>query len=419
MLQQIDNAVAFAVVMLMLSLIVTAIVQVISALADLRGRNLALGLKNLLDQIEPELRKPLGGSTIAQHIAEVVVKHPAVAHAGTRAKAISQSELIRVLRDLCSENPAATIDGTVKTKLKQLLDDRVPGGAETVAAVQVLAQQLGAKLPGQEAQVKAAIDATFATVPRLEYQVGQWFDTIMESRLSDIFTRKTRVITVAISVLFVLALQIDSSEILRQIAGNPELRARLTNMTDPALSQARKIFDNAERAKAALADVKNNHTNKGTDQDKQIVAALDKAPIDLSSCIAGKRWFAENATKIPTAASVQKEFDDACQKRTLQAAGDSYEEIAEIRADLENTDLKFVPTVIGGQTVFDSWAHWWAAFGVRRHLAGILASIVFLSLGAPFWFNTLRQLSNLRPAIAGKVGRTKRKGDSGKTSGAN
>jgi hypothetical protein len=52
-------------------------------------------------------------------------------------------------------------------------------------------------------------------------------------------------------------------------------------------------------------------------------------------------------------------------------------------------------------------------------LAGILASIVFQSLGAPFWFNTLRQLSNLKPAIAGKVGKTKQEEENEKSSGAN
>jgi hypothetical protein len=30
-------------------------------------------------------------------------------------------------------------------------------------------------------------------------------------------------------------------------------------------------------------------------------------------------------------------------------------------------------------------------------------SILLLSLGAPFWFNALHQLSNLKPAIATKV----------------
>ena len=59
MLEQLDTAIAFTVVMLMLSLMITAVVQMISAVLDLRGRNLAAGLENLLRQIEPSLRDTL------------------------------------------------------------------------------------------------------------------------------------------------------------------------------------------------------------------------------------------------------------------------------------------------------------------------------------------------------------------------
>jgi hypothetical protein len=38
----------------------------------------------------------------------------------------------------------------------------------------------------------------FSAVSKLEHQLGQWFDTIMD-RLSDIFARKTRVITVVVA----------------------------------------------------------------------------------------------------------------------------------------------------------------------------------------------------------------------------
>jgi hypothetical protein len=405
MLQQIDTAIAFTVVMLMLSLIVTAAVQMISALTDLRGRNLAWGLQNLLRQIEPAFRVKLpDGSTIAEHIAEVVVKHPAIAHAGTRAKAVSKSELIGVLRDLCSDNPSATISDTAKTQLKALLDKRIPGAGQAAAAAQAVGKQLNLDLPGQEAKVKAAVDSAFGTVSKLEHEVGQWFDIVMD-RLSDIFTRHTRVITVVVSVLLVGSLQIDSREILRQITHSPELRAKLTAMSDSALSQADKIFDNSERAAAALAEVKRNHSDKpgGT----QIVAALDRVPPHLTRCVDGKNSLLEATKNLPDAAAVLDEFDNACQGRTKQAMGNAYDEIRGLRTDLENTDLKIVPMRIADQSVFDSLAHWWAAYHVRRHLAGILVSILFLSLGAPFWFNTLRQLSNLKPAISGKVGGTK------------
>ena len=74
-----------------------------------------------------------------------------------------------------------------------------------------------------------------------------------------------------------------------------------------------------------------------------------------------------------------------------------------LRTDLEKTDLRIVPMEIGGHSVFDSGSHWLGAYGVGRHVTGTLASVLLLSLGAPFWFNTLRQLSNLKPAISEKV----------------
>ncbi len=39
---------------------------------------------------------------------------------------------------------------------------------------------------------------------------------------------------------------------------------------------------------------------------------------------------------------------------------------------------------------------------VRGKFWGIFATAIFLSLGAPFWFNLLKNLSNLRPILASK-----------------
>ena len=38
-----------------------------------------------------------------------------------------------------------------------------------------------------------------------------------------------------------------------------------------------------------------------------------------------------------------------------------------------------------------------------QHLLGLLASAALLSLGAPFWFNILKSLTNLRPLLAQEV----------------
>lgn len=401
MLEQLDTAIAFTVVMLMLSLMITAVVQMISAVLDLRGKNLAKGLENLLRQIGPSLRVSLnGGPSIAQHIAEAVVRHPAIAHTQTRAKAVSQGELISILRDLCSDDPAATIQPEAKGELRALINERVPEGAETVAAVQALTQQLAAQFPGQTGQVQAAVSGVFAQVSKLEYQMGQWFDTVM-NRLSDIFTRTTRGITVVSSIVLVVVLHVDSGEILRQIRESPDVRARLAAMSDGALLQADKTFDNGERASNALAKVKEKYVGNA-----EVVAALDKVPPHLIRCIDGK-----NSLVVSTGALVNKEavlddYDALCQEQTRLAMGESFNEIHDLKADLGKSNLRILPEKIQNIAVFGSCRDWLAAYGVKRHLLGTLVSVLFLSLGAPFWFNALRQLSNLKPAIAGKVGGT-------------
>jgi len=119
-----------------------------------------------------------------------------------------------------------------------------------------------------------------------------------------------------------------------------------------------------------------------------------------------------NIKTLPNAEKIEQEFDKACQEETQRAMGNSYDQIRGLQSDLQKADLKIISQEVGGLPVFDSSEHWLAAlaaYGVRRHLVGTLVSIIFLSLGAPFWFNTLRQLSNLKPRSRGKSSQNKEK----------
>ena len=48
------------------------------------------------------------------------------------------------------------------------------------------------------------------------------------------------------------------------------------------------------------------------------------------------------------------------------------------------------------QPFYNYWTPSWL------HLWGVIASAALLSLGAPFWFNMLKSMSNLRPVLANK-----------------
>jgi hypothetical protein len=438
MLQQLDTAIAFVVVMLMLSLLVTAIVQAISALLDLRGKNLARALTDLFKQIDSAFRKPPENTsssakfrnwfvhpfsklTLASKLADAVTKHPTVAHGFSRAKAIRKEELLEILKDLCSADPARKIDTAVKDKLNQLLSRQIPGDAQTVGTAQLIADQLALQIPTLKDDAKTTVAAVAAVVVgnirQLEAGIQKWFDTVMD-RASDVFTRWTRIITVALSLLFVVTLHIDAGLILHQISTDPQIKAGLTKMSDSALAQADETLKNGNRASSALIQVAEKHKGDPVEAD------LNNAT-DLVTCAAGESWLKTysiaNNSKVEKDKLV-KEFQEACQQRTVAALDKSKDEITKLRHDLATTQLVLIPDGVTGPTVFDSKDRticqkldtWFAAYTHNpRHVLGTLAMVILLSLGAPFWFNALRQLSNLKPAISGKIAKEQTQGQHG------
>ena len=63
-----------------------------------------------------------------------------------------------------------------------------------------------------------------------------------------------------------------------------------------------------------------------------------------------------------------------------------------IRQQIESSGLELIPRPFH-----------FLRFDGRRDFPGTLVSAVLLSLGAPFWFNALKTLGNLRPGLAQKT----------------
>ena len=80
-------------------------------------------------------------------------------------------------------------------------------------------------------------------------------------------------------------------------------------------------------------------------------------------------------------------------------------------SELAATNFKIVPETINGEPVFgrenapfrERFRNWLRAYNAGWHFLGTLAMVVLLSLGAPFWFNTLKQLSSLKPTVTQKI----------------
>jgi len=415
MFQQLDIAIAFVVVVLLLSLLVMAIVQAISALFDLRGKNLVRALADLLKQIDSglnskveddakapwweklrdKLEHPFTRVTLVTRVADAVAKHPVLAHTFTRAKSLRKEELIDILKDLCSKDMIGTIDPAAKERLQAILAAQVPGGAATEGTAQRMAAELAKNFPGLKDQMDRVLTYSLGSVSQMEVGVEKWFDTVMD-RASDVFTRWTRTITILISVLLVVVLQIDAGLILKQVSIDPAVRAGLFKLSDTALTQADETLKTGNRGTATLSAIADQHSTDPAASD------LRNAPL-LVTCQQGKQWLEDYKSKHPTSTDFQPEFNDRCEELTAAQLRRTGSQMGSIRDDLNATNLTIVPEMINGEPVFGSPKSWLRAYQHRWHLLGTLAMVVLLSLGAPFWFNALKQLSNLKPSVTRKI----------------
>jgi hypothetical protein len=109
-LQHLDTLIGFATVMLGISLLITVMTQLISAVLGLRGTNLRWGLKTLLENVDPTLKDP------AQKITEDILHHRLISDSTFSkfwvsrrwrlANAIRRTELIDILKKMVSDpNP--------------------------------------------------------------------------------------------------------------------------------------------------------------------------------------------------------------------------------------------------------------------------------------------------------------------------
>jgi hypothetical protein len=304
MLKNLDVVLAFAALMLILSLIVTTVVQALVGLLGLRGRNLLGGVSRLFQQFDPAFT-----TEISEEISRKLLGHPAVARTFGRAtQAISKEELIRLANHLATASNSE-LTGEAKKVLREYLGKvvvAVPKGQQVA-----LAAAAGALSEEARASFNNAVATAVGTVQQAGVDVAEWFDTVLD-RTRDTFVLQTRVITAVAAVVLAAGLHVDSLYLLRQLASNDEARASLVQSAQPLLDQAARV---------------------------QSSAAVEP----------------EQARR----------------------------QIAELSQRLSGTEL----------VIFvKNWGD--------ASLVGMAMTAVFLSLGAPFWFNLLRQLSSLRPSIA-------------------
>lgn len=399
MLEQLDIAIGFVVVMLLLSMLITVVVQAVSAAFDLRGRNLVWGLTKLFHQISPEFQAKATRdwnelrSSVGKKLAEAVSHHPTLSHSlSGRAKAIRPEELIAVLRDL-AKNPPADLDAKAKVVL-QTWADKIAPAPEALSVATALLAQVNNAMPGYAAEFQSVIQHTLGAAGRLQQGVERGFGTVMD-RTSDVFLRWTKTITIASAFCLAFVLHVDSIDIYKQISTNSEIRAKLGSIADETAKKASDVLsvDSTRIAKAA-ASIRDDPGLSST-QKQSIDSMRFQRCGDAEKAL--RDWNVD--------AALVGKFDQSCQEQALDQLSSVGTSLQSVKSQLDGSKVRLTSgrwnwsNVHGIPTFFSQNI----SIYPLRHWLGVLSTAFLLSLGAPFWFNALNQLASLKPSIARKI----------------
>jgi len=415
MLQYIDTILGFALVMSVVSLLITIVTQIVSNLFGLRGRSLGNALVALAGKIDPRIDEKV--PKLSQQLADRVLTDPSVSDSllpakssgGTlwrRATAIRPIELLGILEQL-SKPPSPPADGSQKPAPGAIADDAAPETLEQAASRMLVI------LKKPSAATATAIDALTQELPKLAGErgiviIGE-FNTAMnvalfnltssfnsaQDRAKQWFAMHTRIVTVIASVVASVALQLDTFELLRRISADPELRARLVANVPVIQKQAEEVFQAAGAATPQL--------------QAKVLSDLDRRFTGVSNLLAGHLpanmsadplpWIRDRLTPTPLSAqipAIADAFSNAVSSASSEAVREWSRRFGTIQEEFGRTGLQLIPSP-------------YPPLGKRlwplRHLLGLLASAALLSLGAPFWFNALKTLTSLRPLLADQVDR--------------
>jgi len=395
-LDHLDTIISFVVIITGVSLLITSLTQMVSALLGLRGTNLRWGIETLLKELDPNLEQH------AATIAEKVLHHPLISDSTLSkfntlfnrwklASTVRKDELINILNILGKQGASSSTNPEPwVTALNQSMD---LVGEETFDRLAAAQAEIKKHLPDDPERADKIIKAISSKSVDVSVGVHQWFDSMMD-RVSQRFVVHTRWWTVIFALILTLGLHLDTFTVMDQLSTNADLRNRLVSSSDALLKKADEILATSPGGSAAfvaaMKQLKDDHPND--------LKALPE-PSGFANLNDGKKWLDSQLVALKSSDSVRskllKEYESAAPQAALRSSAANFDSV------LVKLKFQFIPDP------YPSLASYWTPN--LMHLGGTLLTAALLSLGAPFWFNILKTLSNLRPVLAKKTDEEKQK----------
>jgi hypothetical protein len=397
-----EVAIGLIFVYLLLSFIVTAVTELISGWRKWRAKNLWEGVRQLVDSGTAEewvtklydhpLIQGLSREDTSSNQAQQKGKGPSYIPSRTFAvslvetlkssdpagqlaiKALRQAvdttpdsasvaDFKAALRNAVKDLPATGAIGELKGEALALID-RLPDTVPLTAAKNDARAWL-AKLPDRWLQMlienlpdsklkrslTAILDEAHRDLDHFKTNVEVWFNNSME-RVSGWYKRKTQIVHVLLAAIVTVVINVDTVLVVNALSQNQALR-------DSVVAEAEAYAKNAPAPAST--------------------AAPQPAPTPPT-----------DASSVETIQSLRKQLAQLDLPVGWILPGQrSY--------DPENRDFRLWPGIRPHKGTWQQWVWLWLST-IRFHLLGWLVTAAAISLGAPFWFDMLNKVINIRSA---------------------
>ncbi len=489
MLNTLDTVVAFAVIMTVLSLLITILVQMVSTAFSLRGKNLANALALTFQTIDPTLggyahslaaqilRDPIFSDSIWRPKNRVQIapdvrtqalidaerrlkdaerelaadptethKQAAVraaqrkvdtAKAGVRIRkvtpnrmkpwgffsklkdatalgsAIRPGEIYRIIHEFADMTPTEAALADIPPELIEksasllaCLQERDQPAQESEEKLKLIKRVADVFTTDQ--QQKAVLDSLTnfgATVERATTEAydrfQRWFGSAQD-RAEQWFQTHARVVTIICSICAAFLLQLDTADIYQQLRSSPALTQGLTKAASSVIEEGAKSLapKNAPAHQAYL-----QWAERHPEQALSVVLAPRTTPDEYRQALNAQ--LAENNVEPEQAKALLKDYDDLYASAVTKFEEASREQAQRLTKTIDEAGFDLVPASFLGRWDQPAESQLHGLPRLQRqmghtfsHLLGIFATAGLLALGAPFWFNLLKNLTSLRPALA-------------------
>jgi hypothetical protein len=402
----IETAIGLVFVYLLLSMICSALQEWIAALFALRANTLFVGItkmlcgdNNLRDQI---LNHPLVDGLSHKTFWDSLFRRqsrPSYISAEIFAKAlVSEANITSA-----SFTPA------------------VPGAS--VPATPAMARNGQPLQPNTRQLLQTLLEVAPGDINVLRKNVEEWYNDSMD-RVSGWYKRKAQLIIIILSFLIAVLFNADTVMLARAFWNDPVLRANTANA-------AAQWIKTHEPPAASSPSSNTQNASTAATPPKSTAGNNPQPPMSQPSSVAKSAKGTDIANLYPSVTSGESEpVPPAEQPYSVQQQERAEQEYRDARTKLKNTtaevtselkqikiplgwctgdDSTYSDSLINANSLCDADHRFPPSSGstVLLKLCGLLITMIALSQGAPFWFDLLKKVVNLR--LAGNAPDEKKK----------